>query len=141
MLSTHHISASSVVACINILSVALCCAASFEDSNTFPGSRAGVGAGIGDWWHQWFNILVRRRPFCFLPLCHIKTASPILPILTSFKHTATVIFFPNPMLEPFILKPSYLEKAIIFKHFLTNVKKWLWESELQYFLYPNSRNR
>ena len=32
-------------------------------------------------------------------------------------------FFPNPMLETFIFKSSCLEKAIIFRHFLSNVKR------------------
>ena len=32
------------------------------------------------------------------------------------------------MLEPFMFKPSCLEKAIIFRDFLSNVKrKWLYE--------------
>ena len=47
MLSIHHVAASSVDACINILPIASCCPASFEDSDTFPGFGAGLGSGVG----------------------------------------------------------------------------------------------
>ena len=53
-----------------------------------------------------------------------------------FPFMCDVKSFHNSMLEPFIFKPSRLEKAIIFRHFLSNVK-----SKLQYFLHFNSRNR
>ena len=32
-------------------------------------------------------------------------------------------FFPNPILQPFFFKPSHLEKANIFRHFPSNVKR------------------
>ena len=64
---------------------------------------------------------------CFLPfICSAKAASSILATLTSLEqklHVATVPFFHNPVLEPFIFKPARLEKANIFRHFLSNVKR------------------
>ena len=80
---------------------------------------------------------------CFLPfMCDVKAASSILATLTSLEHIATVSIFPNPVLEPFIFKPSCLEKENIFWHFLPNAKrKQSQESKLQHFLYFISRNR
>ena len=70
-------------------------------------------------------------------LFHIESNNCILYLQNIFTaiiaYCNIVIFFPNPMLEPFIFTPSYLEKAIIFRHFLSNVKrKSLWESKFQY---------
>ena len=85
MLSTHRISASSADACINILSVSFCCPASFEDSDTFPGSGAGVREGV-----RGINDLIHWSEgdpsTCFLPfLCDVKAAFPILTTLTSLE--------------------------------------------------------
>ena len=54
------------------------------------------------------NDLICHKIFlcAFLPLmCDIRAASSILTTLTSLEqllHIATVSFFPNPMLEPFM---------------------------------------
>ena len=58
---------------------------------------------------------------CFLPLMHeVKTVSSVLEILQQKLHIATVLFFPNSMLEPFISKPSRLERQIFLSHIKGN---------------------
>ena len=80
------------------------------------------------WWHQWFNTLVRRRPLYVLFAFHAWHESSLFHIgNTDIFRTIIAYckchFFPNPTLEPFIFKSSCLGKAIIFRHFLSHVKK------------------
>ena len=85
---------------------------------------ASVG-GINDliYWSE------KNLPTYFLPLKYnVKAASFILATLKFLEqqlHIATVPFFLliQSMLESLIFKPSHLEKAIIFWHFLSNVKR------------------
>ena len=99
------------------------------------------------WWHWWFNALVRRRPFYVFFCLRFVTLKQPLPYWQHWHLSSNNCIlqqhhlFSNSILEPFIFKVSHLKRAIIFRYFLSNVKKKkLMRKWIATFLFK-SRNR
>ena len=93
------------------------------DKLIFKFIRWEVGVGVINDLIHWSE---GDLSMCFvLFMCDIEAASSILAtdiFRAIIAYCISVIIFPNPMLELFIFMPSCLEKAIILRHFLSNVK-------------------